>query len=111
MPAKAVWGMQSGGDRQPCSHEDPNRSSERSERDRPYAGLEAVERDAGIDQTEQQQHAFDGKTPPALEKRQRIVSRWRRLNKQTWIASRVGKKWNDGRQRECGMNAAQKQGA
>ncbi len=85
--------------------------AERGNRDRPHAGLEAVERDAGIDQPEQQEHAFHGKAPPALEERQRIVSLRRRLDKQASIVSPVGKKRNDRHQRERGMNAAQEQGA
>src|ERR1019366_7733745 len=102
--------MQPYGDRHPGSRDDPDRPSERGNRDGPHAGLEAVERDAGIDQPEQQEHAFHGKAPPALEERQRIASLRSRLDKKAPIMSPVGKKWNDWHQRERGMNAAQEQG-
>jgi len=46
--------MQPCGDRYPGYGEDPNGPSERGNRDRPYADLDAVERDARIYQPEQQ---------------------------------------------------------
>ena len=95
---------------QPGSRDDANRPSERGNRDRPQAGLEAVERNAGIDQPKQEEHAFHWKAPPALEQRQRIVSLRRRLDEQASIVSPVGKKWNDWHQRQRGMHAAQEQG-
>ena len=101
--------MQPRGHRHAGSRDDADRPSERGNRDRPHAGLEAVERDAGIDEPEQQEDAFHGKAPPALEKRQRIVSLRSRLDKQASIMSPTGKKWNDWHQRERGMNAAQEE--
>ena len=94
-PADALREMQPCGDRHAGSRDDADRPAERGNRDRPDARLEAVERDAGIDQPEQQEHAFHGKAPPALEERQRIVSLRRRLDEQASIASPVGKKRHD----------------
>ena len=65
----ALREMQPCRDRCPGSRDDANRPSERGKRDRPHPGLEAVERDAGIHQPEEQEHALHGKAPPALEKR------------------------------------------
>ena len=108
-PADALREVQPGGDRHAGGRDDAERASERGDRDRPHAGLEAVQRDAGIDEPEQEQHALDRKSPPALEQRQRIVSLRRRLDQQAAIAPPVRKEWHDRHQRERRMNAAQEQ--
>src|SRR5438128_1736155 len=82
-------------DAHPGSRDDADRPSDRGNRDRPHALLEAVNRDTRIDQPEQQEHAFHGKAPPALEEGQRVVSLRRRLDQQASITAPVGKKWND----------------
>ena len=108
-PGDAPREMQACGARHAGSRDDTYRSSERGNGDRPHATLETVKRDAGIDQPEQQKHAFHGKAPPALEKRQRVVSQRCRLDKQASITSPVRKKRNDWHQRERGMHAAHEQ--
>ena len=98
--------MEPGGDRHAGSHHNADRPSERRQRDRPHAFLEAVERDAGIDQPEQEQDAFHGKLPPALEQRQGVVSLRRGFDHQASIVSPVWKERNDWHQGQRGMNAA-----
>ena len=79
----------------PGRRDDADRPSERGHRNRPHADLESVQRHAGIDQPEQQEHAFHRQAPPALEARQRIVRLRRRLDEQAWIVSPVREKRHD----------------
>src|SRR6185503_8649394 len=84
-PANARREMQTCGDRPPGSRDDPDWPCERGKWDRPQADLEAVERNARVDQPKQEEHAFHWKAPKALEERQCIVSLRRRLDEQASI--------------------------
>lgn len=59
-----------------------------------------MDRDAGIDQAEQQEHTLHRNSPPALEARQRVIGLGRRVHEQTGITRRPGKKGDDWHQRE-----------
>src|SRR4029077_19767733 len=91
-PTNAVRQVQAEGDPQTGSRKDPDRPSERRDRHGQRARLEAVEWDARIDQAKQQEYALHGKSPPALEARQRVVRLRSRLDKQASLVSRLRKK-------------------
>ena len=94
------------GDRHAGSRDDADRPSERGDRNRPDAGLEAVKRDAGVDEPEQQEHAL----PREAATSARTASAYRAPAAPARPADRdrapVGKERHDRHQRERRMNAA-----